>query len=130
MLSFDNAKLRHTLTPLVYLIVAIGLNRIISVYLGKFMYLFVYLNGIETVYITSDDCMRRNHNWRIETAFPILSSVIKQDIIRILNIQLADNQKACLINEQLHNCFKTDNNPIKIRAQLAIYQYLKNKNQN
>ena len=68
-----------------------------------------------------------NLNRRIETAFPILNAEIKRNIIDILNIQLQDNVKACLIDEHLHNNFKRDGNPVKVRAQLAVYEYLKNK---
>ena len=37
------------------------------------------------------------------------------------------NVKACLIDEQLHNNFKHNEEPVKVRSQLAIYEYLKNK---
>ena len=71
--------------------------------------------------------MRRNLNRRIETAFPILVPELKQEIIDILNIQMRDNVKACRIDENLCNNFKRDDNPHKVRAQLAIYEYLKNR---
>ena len=71
--------------------------------------------------------MRRNLNRRIETAFPILEPDIKQDIIHILDIQLQDNVKACFLDEHLQNHFKHDDNPAKVRSQLAIYEYLKEK---
>ena len=71
--------------------------------------------------------MRRNLNRRIETAFPILVPEIKQEVIDILKIQMRDNVKACLIDGQLHNNFKHNDDPVKVRSQLAIYEYLKNK---
>jgi hypothetical protein len=45
-----------------------------------------------------------------------------------LKIQLQDNVKACLLDEQLRNNFKRDSQEEKVRAQLAIYDYLKKKN--
>ena len=48
-------------------------------------------------------------------------------MIDILKIQLRDNVKACLIDGQLRNNFKRDDNPVKVRSQLAIYEYLKSK---
>ena len=88
---------------------------------------YFYNDGEEDLFLTSADWMRRNLNRRIETAFPMLNAEIKQCIIDILKIQLQDNVKACLIDEHLHNNFKRDDNPVKVRAQLAIYEYLKNK---
>jgi polyphosphate kinase len=41
---------------------------------------------------------------------------------------LQDNVKACLLDEQLRNNFKRDSQEEKVRAQLAIYDYLKKKN--
>ena len=105
----------------------IRITRIVDMFLEHSRVWYFYNDGKEDLYLTSADWMRRNLNRRIETAFPILSPVIKQEIIDILNIQLQDNVKACLIDEQLHNCFKKDDNPTKVRAQLEIYNYLKKK---
>ena len=48
-------------------------------------------------------------------------------MIDILKIQMRDNVKACLIDGQLRNNFKHNDDPVKVRSQLAIYEYLKNK---
>lgn len=102
----------------------IRITRIVDMYLEHSRVWYFYNNGEENLYMTSADWMRRNLSRRIETAFPILSPEIKQEIIDILNIQLQDNVKACFIDENLANNFKHDNNPQKIRAQEAIYTYL------
>ena len=105
----------------------IKVTRIVDMFLEHSRIWYFYNDGEEELFLTSADWMRRNLNRRIETAFPILNAEIKRNIIDILNIQLQDNVKACLIDEHLHNNFKRDDNPVKVRAQLAIYEYLKNK---
>jgi polyphosphate kinase 1 len=105
----------------------IRITRIVDMYLEHSRVWYFYNNGKEDLFMTSADWMRRNLSRRIETAFPILSPAIKREIIDILNIQLQDNVKACFIDENLANNFKHDDNPQKIRAQEAIYNYLKNR---
>lgn len=102
----------------------IRITRIVDMYLEHSRVWYFYNNGEENLFMTSADWMRRNLSRRIETAFPILCPEIKREIIDILNIQLKDNVKACFIDENLVNNFKRDNNPQKIRAQEAIYNYL------
>ena len=105
----------------------IRITRIVDMFLEHSRIWYFYNDGKEDVYLTSADWMRRNLNRRIETAFPILVPEIKQEVIDILKIQMRDNVKACLIDEQLHNNFKYNEEPVKVRSQLAIYEYLKNK---
>ena len=105
----------------------IKVTRIVDMFLEHSRIWYFYNDGEEELFLTSADWMRRNLNRRIETAFPILNAEIKRNIIDILNIQLQDNVKACLIDEHLHNNFKREGNPVKVRAQLAVYEYLKNK---
>ncbi|WP_455628808.1 RNA degradosome polyphosphate kinase [Parabacteroides chinchillae] len=105
----------------------IRITRIVDMFLEHSRVWYFYNDGEENLYLTSADWMRRNLNRRIETAFPILVPELKQEIIDILNIQMRDNVKACRIDENLCNNFKRDDNPHKVRAQLAIYEYLKNR---
>jgi polyphosphate kinase len=108
----------------------IRITRIVDMFLEHARIWYFYNDGKEDLYLTSADWMKRNLSRRIETAFPILDSEIKKEIIEILEIQLKDNVKACFIDEHLRNNFKKDNNPdpVKIRSQLAIYDYLKRRN--
>lgn len=106
----------------------IKVTRIVDMFLEHSRIWYFYNDGEEELYLTSADWMRRNLSRRIETAFPIWDSSIKQCIIDILKIQLQDNVKACLLDEQLRNNFKRDSQEEKVRAQLAIYDYLKKKN--
>lgn len=105
----------------------IRITRLVDMFLEHSRVWYFYNDGKEDLFLTSADWMKRNLNRRIETAFPILDKDIKQEIIDILRIQLRDNVKACFLDEHLHNNFKHDANPVKVRAQVAIYEYLKKK---
>lgn len=106
----------------------IRITRIVDRYLEHSRIWYFYNDGKEDLFMTSADWMRRNLSRRIETAFPVLRPEIKQEIIDILDIQLKDNVRACFIDEHLNNNFKRDDNPVKIRAQVEIYNYLQTKN--
>ncbi|MDR1938752.1 MAG: RNA degradosome polyphosphate kinase [Tannerellaceae bacterium] len=103
----------------------IRVTRIVDMFLEHARIWYFYNDGQEDLFLTSADWMRRNLIRRIETASPILDPAIKQAIIDILEIQLKDNTKACFIDEHMNNLSKKDGNPIKVRAQSAIYEYLK-----
>ena len=105
----------------------IRVTRIVDMFLEHSRIWYFYNDGEEDLFLTSADWMRRNLNRRIETAFPILDPDLKREIIDILNIQLSDNVKACYLDGELRNNFKCDDNPVKVRSQLAIYDYLRNK---
>lgn len=105
----------------------IRITRIVDMFLEHSRIWYFYNDGQEDLFLTSADWMRRNLNRRIETAFPILVPEIKQEIIDILKIQMSDNVKACRIDGGLQNNFIRDDNPLKVRSQRAIYEYLKRK---
>lgn len=80
------------------------------------------------VYISSGDWMVRNLDHRIEAACPIYDKEIQQELIDILNIQLAENVKGRILDNEQNNHYvqKTDGVE-EVRSQIKIYQYLKNK---
>ncbi|MDR2389698.1 MAG: polyphosphate kinase 1 [Tannerellaceae bacterium] len=98
----------------------ISITRLVDVFLEHARLWYFYNEGAEDVFLSSADWMPRNLSRRIETAAPILDAEIKQTLIRILEIQLQDNTKACFLDEHLNNCFKHDDNPTKIRSQLLF----------
>ena len=107
----------------------IRVTRIVDMFLEHARIWYFYNEAQDELFLPSADWMLRNLNRRIETAFPILDPEIKQEVIDILHIQLQDNVKACWLDSELRNCFKrerTTSSPV--RAQLAIYDYLKKKN--
>lgn len=103
----------------------IRVTRIVDQFLEHSRIWYFYNDGKEDLFLTSADWMKRNLYRRIETAFPILDEDIKQLILRILKIQLADNVKACFIDAELNNVFKTNNDPEKVWAQRDTYKLLK-----
>ncbi|MCL1933693.1 MAG: polyphosphate kinase 1 [Candidatus Azobacteroides sp.] len=99
--------------------------RIVDMFLEHSRVWYFYNGGEEDVYITSADWMNRNLYHRIETAFPVSDKKIKQTIIKILKIQLSDNVKACLVDDQMQNIFKNQTKrKKKVRAQQEIYKLL------
>ena len=105
----------------------IRITRIVDMFLEHSRIWYFYNDGAEDLYMTSADWMQRNLNRRIETAFPILDPIHKEEIIDILRIQLKDNVKACRIDQDLNNIFKRDDNPVKTRSQVCIYNYLRDR---
>ncbi|MEO7264745.1 MAG: polyphosphate kinase 1 [Ferruginibacter sp.] len=80
--------------------------------------------GKEKVFISSADWMLRNIDHRLEAACPILEPAIKKQIIDIINIQLRDNVKARILDNDLQNHYVNPRNKAKVRSQVETYQYL------
>jgi polyphosphate kinase len=80
------------------------------------------------VYISSADWMVRNLDHRVEAACPIFDKEIQKELIDILDIQLAENVKGRILDNEQHNSYvqRKENAP-EIRSQIAIYGYLHNK---
>ena len=76
------------------------------------------------VFISSGDWMVRNIDHRVEVACPIYDEALKARIIDIINLQLADNTKARIINDKQDNQYVKQANKPALRSQLAIYDYL------
>jgi polyphosphate kinase len=90
---------------------------------------FIFDNGKKpSVYISSADWMIRNLDHRIEVACPIFDLDIQQELTDILNIQLAENVKARILDADQSNTYvERHEDAPEVRSQLATYQYLKNK---
>jgi len=84
-------------------------------------------DGKEKTFISSADWMLRNIEHRIEAACPIIDKEIQQELKDIINIQLSDNVKARILNNELSNKYVNGENPKKIRSQIEIYNYLLKK---
>ena len=67
---------------------------------------------------------------RIEAVTPILDPDLRASLIEMLHIQLADNQKACWVDDKLQNVFKkrASGTPA-VRAQYDFYEWLSKKAQ-
>ncbi len=91
------------------------------------IYLFAN-GGEEKMFFGSADWMTRNLDRRIEVIAPIYDEEIAREFKDILNIQLQDNVKARIQNEEETNAFlKKGKGERSIRSQHEIYEYLKKK---
>jgi len=104
----------------------IRIIRIIDRFLEHSRAYIFHNNGQPTVLLGSADWMKRNLNARVECVFPVYDVVLKKELIDILKIQLSDNVKACEIGSGGENIHIQNDLP-KVQAQLAIYEYLRNK---
>ena len=81
-------------------------------------------DGKEKMYLASADWMTRNLDRRVEVVFPIYSQDVFQELRDIIDLQLADNLKARIINKAQDNPYVT-NDKAPIACQMAIYESLK-----
>jgi len=81
-------------------------------------------DGEPDVFISSADWMTRNLDQRVEVTCPIYDPALKKYLLTIMGVQLADNQKARIIDKQQVNKYQPRGNKRKIRSQEAIYQLL------
>jgi polyphosphate kinase len=87
-----------------------------------------HTDGKPRVFISSADWMVRNLDHRVEAACPIYDPMIQKELIDILNIQLAENVKARILdNEQTNAYVKRHEHDPEVRSQAAIYEYLQGK---
>lgn len=100
---------------------------IVDKFLEHARVLYFLNNGEEECYISSADIMVRNLDFRIEVAAPIYDPVILEKVKKFLSIQLSDNVKARLHNDNVSNArIPRPKSRKKIRSQIEIYEWLKN----
>lgn len=83
--------------------------------------------GNQKVYISSADWMVRNLDHRIEVAVPILDPIIKKELIDIIQIQLKDNQKARILDNDLSNKYVPSTKAAGFKSQEETFKFLKGK---
>jgi polyphosphate kinase len=90
---------------------------------------FVFHNGGKPkVFISSADWMVRNLDHRVEAACPVFDKEIAQELIDILSIQLAENVKGRVLdNQQKNDYVKVKDGEPEIRSQIETYDYLLKK---
>jgi polyphosphate kinase len=87
-------------------------------------------DGKEKVFISSADWMLRNLDHRVEAACPVTDKEIQQELKDILNIQLSDNVKARILDNELSNTYVENSDTKKVRSQIETYNYLLKKKYN
>jgi polyphosphate kinase len=97
---------------------------IVDEYLEHSRVMIFHHGGKEKMFISSADWMLRNLDHRIEAAIPIKNKALCQELKDILHIQLQDNVKARILDNNLQNEYVKEIGKKKIRAQIEAYNYL------
>ncbi len=100
---------------------------IVDEYLEHARVLIFHNGGNEKIFISSADWMVRNLDHRVEAALPILDKKIGEELKDIIHIQLRDNVKARVLDNELLNNYVPLSKNKKIRSQIETYQYLHQK---
>jgi polyphosphate kinase len=100
---------------------------IVDEYLEHARVLIFHNLGKEHIYISSADWMVRNLDHRVEVAIPVMDPLIKQELKDIIHIQLRDNVKARILDNDLSNNYVPSTGK-KVRSQIETYHYLYKKN--
>lgn len=107
----------------------IRVTRIVDSFLEHARVWYFGNNDNPKLFLGSPDWMKRNLYRRIEAVVPVLDADSRQEIIKMLDIQLSDNQKACFVDAELKNTYKKAPQNEPVRAQYTFYEYLKRKNE-
>jgi polyphosphate kinase len=104
----------------------IRVTRIVDTFLEHARIWYFGGDGNPRLYLGSPDWMRRNLYRRIEAVTPITDPQLRQQLIDMLDIQLADRRKACFVDDHLRNLWKSPHPQQEpVRAQYTFYDYLK-----
>ena len=104
---------------------AIGM---IDRYLEHSRLYYFYNGGEEKVYISSADFMSRNLDRRVEVAVPIYDKDIKEELIDFFNLQWKDNCATRILDNDLSNKIRCNENMPLVKSQLGFYDYLRERN--
>lgn len=98
-------------------------HRLVDMYLEHARVYWFANGGKEELYLSSADWMNRNLNRRIEVGFPVLDEVLKEEVKKIVNLQIEDKVKLTSISAKA----SPGKGQAKTRAQFAIHQWLTQK---
>ena len=84
--------------------------RIVDRYLEHGRIFIFHNNGNQEVFMGSADWMDRNLHRRIEVCFPLYKKSMKEEIIKMINLQLKDNTQAVVIDS------KGQNQPVEVKS--------------
>ena len=101
---------------------------IVDEYLEHARVMIFHNMGKEKVYISSADWMVRNLNHRVEAAIPVMNPAISEELKDIIHIQLRDNVKARILDNELSNNYVPSTGKKQVRSQIETYHYLHKKN--
>ena len=101
---------------------------IVDEYLEHARVIIFHNLGKEKIFISSADWMVRNLDHRVEAGVPITDPSICAELKDIIHIQLRDNVKARILDNDLSNNYVPSAGKKKIRSQIETYHYLYKKN--
>ncbi len=101
--------------------------RLVDRYLEHARVMVFHNEGQPLIYMGSADWMERNFARRIEVVFPLKSTVLQNDILHMLHLQLADNTKAVRVEGDENIPVERASPAKSLRAQEATYEWLKHK---
>ena len=101
---------------------------IVDEYLEHARVMIFHNLGKEKVFISSADWMVRNLDHRVEAAMPVNDPSLAAELSEIIHIQLRDNVKARILDNELSNNYVPSDRKKKIRSQIETYHYLNKKN--
>jgi polyphosphate kinase len=101
---------------------------IVDEYLEHARVMIFHNLGKEKIYISSADWMVRNLDHRVEAAIPITDPAIGNELKEIIHIQLRDNVKARILDNELSNNYVPSTGKKRIRSQIETFHYLYKKN--
>ncbi len=99
---------------------------IVDQYLEHSRVLIFHNQGKEKVFLSSADWMVRNLDHRIEAAVEIKNPELQNELKDYLKIQLNDNIKARILDNQLQNKYAHKKGK-RVRSQIELYEYLHQK---
>ncbi len=88
---------------------------------------YFYNGGKEDVFIGSADLMERNLDRRTEVLCPIYDRSIKEEILKMMDLQWLDNVSTRILDNKLSNNYRKTNSQENTRSQLGFYNYLKER---
>ncbi|QSE98599.1 polyphosphate kinase 1 [Fulvivirga lutea] len=103
----------------------ITVRRIVDTYLEHSRAFYFYNNGQPKIYQGSADWMVRNLDRRFEVVFPVLEEDHKEEITKMLELQLNDTVKGVVLTSKLEN--KKSQKSGSIRSQREFYNYLSSR---
>ena len=100
---------------------------IVDEYLEHARVMIFHNDGKEKVFLSSADWMVRNLDHRVEAAIEVTDPSLKSELLDIIHIQLRDNVKARILNQDLSNNYVPYIVKKPVRSQIETYQYLNKK---
>jgi len=103
----------------------IKIYRIVDLFLEHSRIYRFHNNGDEKILLSSADMLSRNLNRRIEITFPIFDEELKNELNKIIELQLEDNIKKRTINKKGESILEDNKEETPKRAQIETYNFLK-----